>query len=416
MRTYKPQQHKSNVLQKSHRAKKQVNSNKHLDGQSTQHNSTQLSSETILQLQRTIGNQAVQKLLQRNQSNDQNNNLTSLLTPTDNQQVVQLDRDQHGNGCRCSTCSRVQRTIDENGRVQRDGNVSDKLQREGEGIDYSPNDFQAILAMWKEKAQTKVAPVSGPHIDAPVYKGPDSATAVRSLVTSASPSGSGAAAFLAERVKELQGLGLSSEVDDVDALIPVLAADMKKKNDMKPPNEQQKNVDWMAAAKGQIEGNKTTALTTSDDKYTAIKGGVKFDELHEFIHICAAPGGESALMHFNLNMNEGAVNLFSELVAPLVGVNLVGRYPPMTNVVKALVASINAQGGDGLGLLYGATFKGEVDQFFDAVGDAYVKGDKKPNGKNKGFSDKKWDAPTAATTIKGYIQNWSYNNLKNAFL
>lgn len=61
---------------------------------------------------------------------------------------------------------------------------------------------------------------------------------------------------------------------------------------------------WQAAAKQQIEGNNTTALTTSDDHYTGIEGGAKFDEIHELIHICSAQGGESPQYNWCLKFNE----------------------------------------------------------------------------------------------------------------
>jgi hypothetical protein len=292
------------------------------------------------------------------------------------------------------------------------------VQRQGSGVVYEKHDFDAVLAMWKQRAGTKVAPVPGAHAGAPVFKGPETSAAVRSLVAGAAPAGGEAPTFLAARVKELQGLGLSSEVEDADALIPVLAGDMQKKDAAKPTDERANLTEegWLQAAKSQIEGNTTTALTTSDDRYTAIKGGVKFDELHEFVHICSAPGGESSLMHFNLNMNEGAINLFSELVAPLAGVTVVERYPQMTAVVRALVRTVTEGGGDGLGLLYAAAFKGDVDGFFAAVGAAFASGELRPNDKTKGFSDKKWTAGDAARELKKAVQNWSVSAFNNYLL
>jgi hypothetical protein len=250
------------------------------------------------------------------------------------------------------------------------------------------------------------AQVPGAHGTVPVPAGPTSAAEVRNLVAASSPSSSDAPTFLAARVRELQGLGIASEVKDQSELIPVLAADMQRKDLMKPVGERQ-NLSasgWLEAAKGQIEANKTTALTTSDDRYTAIKGGVKFDELHEFIHICSAPGGESPLMQFKLQMNEGAINYFSELTASLVGIPVVERYPSETALVRKLVALV---GSDGPAKLYAATFKGDVDGFFRAVGQAYAAlGAKKPDGKAKSFSEKGWDATAAAGEFKKQVGNW----------
>src|SRR6202034_2522903 len=71
---------------------------------------------------------------------------------------------------------------------------------------------------------------------------------------------------LAKLVKELQEAGAAATVPDQAGLIPVLAADMKRKAGGTGDDGQ-----WQAAAKQQIEGNKTTALTTSDDHYTGIE-------------------------------------------------------------------------------------------------------------------------------------------------
>ena len=182
---------------------------------------------------------------------------------------------------------------------------------------------------------------------------------------------------------------------------------MERKDQAKPVDERQNlsKAEWLTAARSQIEGNNTTALTTSDDRYTAIRGGEGFDELHEFIHICSGAGGKSPLMHFQLQVNEGAVNVFSELVAPLVGQNLVTRYTNETPVMRKMVALV---GTEGLGKLFEATFKGDIDAFFNAVGAAYVAlGTKKPDGKAKCFSEKNWTAAEAAAEFKSKAQAWN---------
>src|SRR5690348_9898251 len=96
--------------------------------------------------------------------------------------------------------------------------------------------------------------------------------------------------LLAKYVKELQDSGAASTVANQEALIPVLAADMSRKAG---GGVGATPADFMGAARGQIEGNQTTALTTSDDRYTGLVGGEKFDEIHELVHICSAQGGES---------------------------------------------------------------------------------------------------------------------------
>lgn len=244
-----------------------------------------------------------------------------------------------------------------------------------------------------------VAPVAGAH--EAVSADPSTVASVRSAVASESVStADGAAKFLAARVAELKGLGLSSSVPDQAGLIPVLAADMKRK-DQQLPESDRKNLDddgWTAAASSQILGNQTTALTTSDDRYTEIVGGEKFDELHEFIHICSAPGGESALMGFKLQVNEGAINYFSELAAPKAEVSVVTRYATETDIVTRLV---NLAGPKGLSKLYDATFKGDIDGFFAEVGKQYV-----ANKKFKGFAEKTWTAEQAGEAFKNEARKW----------
>ena len=255
-----------------------------------------------------------------------------------------------------------------------------------------------------QREETDSASASGVHGSVQVAQAA-TVDSVRSAVGGASPGD--IPGFLAARVQELKGLGISAEVEKPEDLIPVLAADMKRKNAALSPDQQENLSDeqWSEAAKGQIEGNKTTALTTSDDRYTAIKGGASFDELHEFIHICSAPGGASALMQFNLNMNEGAINYFSELTAAALGTAVIARYPEATVLVTKLV---NMIGANGPALLYSATFKGDVNGFFNAVGDVFSKsGDKRPNGTSKFASEKGWTAASAADEFKSKVRAWN---------
>jgi hypothetical protein len=251
----------------------------------------------------------------------------------------------------------------------------------------------------QQAAPVTVAPITGAH--EAVSADPITVASVRSAVASKSVStADDAAAFLAARVAELKGLGLSSSVPNQAGLIPVLAADMKRK-DQQLPESERKNLDddgWTAAASSQILGNQTTALTTSDDRYTEIAGGEKFDELHEFIHICSAPGGESALMGFKLQVNEGAINYFSQLAAAKAGVSVVARYTTETDIVTRLV---KLAGPNGPSKLYDATFKGDIDGFFAEVGKQYV-----ANKKFKGFSEKSWTAEQAGAAFKDEARKW----------
>lgn len=205
-------------------------------------------------------------------------------------------------------------------------------------------------------------------------------------------------------VQELQNAGLASTVPTVADLIPVLAADMKRKEGKDPTVIE---AEWLARAKQQIEGNQTTALTTSDDHYIGIVGGEKFDEIHELVHICSAPGGESPQFKWCLNFNEGAINYFSELIAPKLGSQVVVRYPAPTNIVKKMMKLIGDP--EASKKLFGSTFKGSIDAFFEALGAAYRKcGDKQPNGKNKGFSDKAFKTDIdAGKEFKAKAANWS---------
>ena len=215
------------------------------------------------------------------------------------------------------------------------------------------------------------------------------------------------AELLAKYVRELQDAGAASTVPNQQALIPVLAADMKRK-----AGGTGSDAEWHHAAKQQIEGNQTTALTTSDDRYTGIEGGAKFDEIHELIHICSAKGGESTQHTFKLQFNEGAINYFSELVAPKLGSNVVTRYATETDLVKKLVKLIGSP--DGSKKLFGSTFQGKIDDFFLAVGVAYRKlGDKQPDGKNKGPGDKAYTTDQAAgKEFQSKVKNWSEGWLK----
>jgi hypothetical protein len=229
---------------------------------------------------------------------------------------------------------------------------------------------------------------------------PTSAAEVRQIIASSSPSALAISLFLSQRVTELKGLGLATRVGTAQDLIPVLATDLESKSSETKTRQQ-----WLAMAKSQIETNNTTALTTMDDHFTGLIGGIEFDELHELIHICSSQGGVSPLHTFKFTMNEGAINYFSELAATSAGVTPVLRYPKETKMVERLVKLI---GNSGRVKLYDATFKGMINEFFNAVGTAYVSlGNLEPSGKKKGFSTKNWIASEAAAEFKKAVGNWN---------
>lgn len=237
----------------------------------------------------------------------------------------------------------------------------------------------------------------------PVSSGIASAGDVRRLVAGVSPSASTIATALWEKVKYLYTLGLSKSVKTTDDLVPYLAADMERlaaKAGEAPKTKQQ----WEAIARQQIEDNKTTALTLSSDQYIGLETGLKFDELHELVHIASAPGGLSTLKDFQNKLNEGAINYFSELIAPVAGITVVLRYTEETPVAKAYVKLL----GDDPSAMYNMTFKGEIDPFFRAVGAAYVAlGAKMPSGKAKSFSEKSWTVGQAEKEFRDKTANWS---------
>ena len=238
---------------------------------------------------------------------------------------------------------------------------------------------------------------------APVASGIATAGDVRRLVAGTSPSASTIATALWEKVKHLYRLGLSTSVKTTDDLVPYLAADMERlaaKNGEAPKTKQQ----WETIARQQITDNKTTALTLSDDRYIGLDGGLPFDELHELVHIASAPGGLSTLKEFQNSFNEGAINYFSELIAPLAGVTVVLRYIDQTPIARAFVKLL----GNDPSALYDITFKGEIDQFFRALGTAYVaSGPKMPNGKAKSFSEKSWTVGQAEKEFRDKTVAWN---------
>lgn len=229
-----------------------------------------------------------------------------------------------------------------------------------------------------------------------------SAGDVRRLVAGISPAAATLATALWEKVQYLYKLGLSSTVKTTDDLVPYLAADMERLSagsGEAPKTKQQ----WEGIARQQIVDNKTTALTLSSDRYIGLEGGLAFDELHELVHIASAPGGLSVLKEFQNKLNEGAINFFSELIAPLAGVTVVTRYTEETPVAKSFVTLL---GGDP-SLLYNMTFKGEIEPFFRAVGERYVALDKMPSGKPKSFSEKKWTAGQAEKEFRDKTVAWN---------
>jgi hypothetical protein len=218
-----------------------------------------------------------------------------------------------------------------------------------------------------------------------------------------------AAKILADCITGLQKLGRASNVSAQKDLIPVLATDMARK-----AGKGESADVYLSAAEGQIKGNNTTALTTSDDRYTGIEGGAKFDELHELVHICSGVGGESELHKWKLQMNEGAINYFSELACGLVGVTKVDRYTDETVVCKLLLG-LFANSDLAADKLYGMTFRGDITGFFLALGHEFNKAKAWPSGRALGFSEKNKSDSEIGDMVKAKVKNWDKKWIEERF-
>ena len=168
-------------------------SNKQANQKTTNPQSTQKGSKSVpplLNLQNTIGNQAMLRLMRQSATES---------TPS-------IQRDMHEHGCSCPSCARIQRQREEK-QLQRA-----LIQRDGNGTVAPSIPFSELMALWRgrEQKDKPVAPVSGVHAPVVVPAGPATAAEVRGKVSAASPGSGGAAAFLAERVGELRGLNLAS--------------------------------------------------------------------------------------------------------------------------------------------------------------------------------------------------------------
>jgi hypothetical protein len=161
-------------------------------------------------------------------------------------------------------------------------------------------------------------------------------------------------------------------------------------------------------AETQIYGNKCYAFTAQDDTFFRLAEADLFDEFHEYIHILTAKGGRSELQEFNSDFNEGCVNYFTQLYMEATGTDYPIRYPQKTAFVKKLIDFLE----DGEELLFNMTFKGEIEDFFAALGKAYVSGKTNPNGKVKSRMEKAFTAESmfvdgsAAQLMASKIKNW----------
>jgi hypothetical protein len=117
-------------------------------------------------------------------------------------------------------------------------------------------------------------------------------------------------------------------------------------------------------------------------------------------------GGESVLHNWKLKINEGAINFFAEKVAKLLGVAVTVRYKTETKVVNKLV---ELAGPTGLQKLYGATFSGQIKEFFDAVGQGChnLKESKNLNGTAKSRSDKDMNAGQLGNEYSEKAKAWN---------
>jgi len=170
--------------------------------------------------------------------------------------------------------------------------------------------------------------------------------------------------------------------------------------------------DALKAARQQIIDNNTTALTTSKDFYYAYHGSPKFDEIHEFIHILTAPGGESSLHKFCRPLNEGTVNVMTELLMVERGEPISTRYPTETCIAKRFINSLSNT-STALPLAFRAAFHSEAGSsntnqteiwnFFKEAGTMFMKNTSMP----KSFSEKSWSYEQAGTEFMKKTQEWN---------
>lgn len=223
-------------------------------------------------------------------------------------------------------------------------------------------------------------------------KNPTTTQQVRDKITAHTYAGQTEAnlvTFITERVKELGTMKLAIPVKGQDGLIEAYKKELIKTK--KLPEEDAKN-----NAKGEIERNRSSAFTSHDDKYYYIDGTPKFDEVHEFVHICSSPGGLNKLRKYSNVLNEVLINHYAEKVSPNLtpAVAIVQRYNDQGQMdyCKKLIHFVHTQdAANGPGLIFGAIFRNDHEALINFMAEKLANsGNNLPNGKAKGFSEKKF--------------------------
>jgi len=204
--------------------------------------------------------------------------------------------------------------------------------------------------------------------------------------------------FLKGRYAHLMRLKLSVEVPDVQGVKDAMTKDYVIEKGLS-------EADAAAIVTKQVDMNKTTAATLSNDRYVYITGGERFDEVHEYVHIMAAKGGLSDLQRFKVQLNEGIINYFAIKLAHAVSVPVVPRYPTETMVVDWLITLLGGE-DNAILPLYNIAFMGKVEEFFEVLGKQYNSSDRRANGKPKERSEKGISDAEATEFMKKMLKCW----------
>jgi hypothetical protein len=153
--------------------------------------------------------------------------------------------------------------------------------------------------------------------------------------------------------------GAKIEVENNENLIEAYSENLKHTDDGRSLSDTARN----KKARSDMTSNRTTAFTSANNEFFTLRGGEPFDEHHEYVHIISGHGGLSPLHHLKKDLNEGAINYFSEVSAPLCKVKVVTRYnlPQLTPLIKRFVALL---GNSAQKHLFRMTFCGKIDDFF----------------------------------------------------
>jgi len=195
---------------------------------------------------------------------------------------------------------------------------------------------------------------------------------VKKLVRS--PSDDNFAKALTTRLNELNKIdNIKKLVKDKEELVQELAIDFKIRNKDEPYTDEE----WLEIARHSVYDNEGTGFTRWDSQFVCLENGEKFDEIHEFMHILSATGGDSDLKKFKSSFNEGSINYWAEKVCEFINsettkkedkINIIPRYitPHTTPFIRQIVKIVGEK------TLYDATFFGAIDEIFKALATNYV--------------------------------------------